>query len=95
MNLELQAEPAAMVEQAELQVLEGQPVVHLARLGPTELSATEAMQVTAEPEELVQRELQERVYLVMGEPAESAEQEGAEALVDPQVVWEGWPGQME
>ena len=79
MNLEPQAEPAAMVEQAELQVLAAQPVVRLARLGPAELSATEAMQVTAEPEELVQRELMERLYLVMAEPAESAEQEGAEA----------------
>ena len=28
------------------------------------------------------------------EPAESAEQEGAEVLVEPQVVWEGWPEQM-
>jgi hypothetical protein len=37
----------------------------------------------------------ERFYLVMAEPAESAEQEGAEALVEPQVVWEGWPGQMD
>ncbi len=83
-----------MVEQAELQVLEGQPVVCLARLGPAELSATEAMPATAEPVELVRRELQERFYLVMVELAESAEQEGAEALVEPQVVWEGWPGQM-
>ena len=49
MNLEPQAEPAAMVEQAELQVLAAQPVVHLARLGLTELSATEAMPATAEP----------------------------------------------
>jgi hypothetical protein len=48
----------------------------------------------AEPVALVQRELQERFYLVMGEPAESAEQEGAEVLVEPQVVWEGWPEQM-
>ena len=94
-NLEPQAEPAAMVEQAELQVLGAQPVVHLARLGPTALWATEAMPAAAEPVELVQRELQERVYLVMGEPAESAEQEGAEALVEPQVVWEVWPGLME
>ena len=46
-KLELQAEPAAMVEQAELQVLAAQPVVHLARLGPTALSATEAMPATA------------------------------------------------
>ena len=79
MNLEPQAEPAAMAARAELQVLVEQPVVHLARLGPAELSATEAMQVTAEPEELVQRELMERHYPVMAEPAESAEQEGAEA----------------
>jgi hypothetical protein len=92
-NLEPQAEPAAMAEQAELQVLAAQPVVHLARLGPTALSATEATQVTAEPVELVQWELQERFYLLMAEPAESAELEGAEALVEPQVVWEGWPGQ--
>ena len=79
MNLELQAEPVAMVALAELQVLAAQPVVCLARLGPAELSATEAMQVTAEPVALVQRELQERVYLVMAEPAAWAEQEGAEA----------------
>jgi hypothetical protein len=51
------------------------------------------MPATAEPGELVQQELQERLYLLMAEPAESAELEGAEALVDPQVVWEGWPGQ--
>jgi hypothetical protein len=94
-NLELQAEPVAMAVRVELQVLGAQAVVHLARLGPTALSATEAMPATAEPVALAQRELQERVYLVMGEPAESAEQEGAEALVEPQVVWEGWPGQME
>ena len=68
-----------MAVQAELQVLEGQPVVCLALPGPAALSATEAMQVTAEPEELVQRELMERHYPVMAEPAESAEQEGAEA----------------
>jgi hypothetical protein len=92
-NLELQAEPAAMVERVELQVLGEQAVVRLARPGPTALSATEAMPATAEPVELVQRELMERFCLVMGEPAESAEQEGAEALVEPQVVWEGWPGQ--
>jgi hypothetical protein len=47
------AKPAAMVEQAELRVLAAQPVVCLARLGPAELSATEAMPVTAEPVELV------------------------------------------
>ena len=84
-----------MAAQAELQVLGEQAAVHLALPGPTELSATEAMQVTAEPEELVQRELMERLYLVMGEPAAWAEQEGAEALVEPQVVWEVWPGQMD
>jgi hypothetical protein len=93
-NLEPQAEPVAMVAQEELQVLEGQLVVRLARLGPTALWATEAMPAAAEPVALVQRELQERFYLVMGEPAESAEQEGAEVLVEPQVVWEGWPEQM-
>ena len=59
MNLELQAEPAAMAARAELQVLEAQPVVRLARLGPTALSATEAMPATAEPVELVQRERRE------------------------------------
>jgi hypothetical protein len=94
-NLEPQAEPAAMAARAELQVLAAQPVVRLARLGPAELSATEAMPATAEPVELVQRELMERFYLVMAEPAAWAEQEGAEALVEPQVVWEGWPGQMD
>ncbi len=50
-----------MVEQAELQVLGEPAAVRLARLGPTALSATEEMQVTAEPEELVQRELMERL----------------------------------
>jgi hypothetical protein len=94
-NLELQAEPVAMAAQAELQVLGAQAVVHLARLGPTALWATEAMPATAEPVALVQRELQERLYLLMAEPAESVEQEGVEALVEPQVVWEGWPGQMD
>jgi CHASE3 domain sensor protein len=93
-NLEPQAEPAAMAARAELQVLEGQPVVRLARLGPTALWATEAMPAAAEPVALVQRELQERVYLAMAEPAAWAEQEGAEVLVEPQVVWEGWPEQM-
>ncbi len=93
-NLEPQAEPVAMVEQAELPVLAGQQVVHLARLAPTALSATEVIPATADPVELVQRELMERLYLLMAEPAESAEQEGAEALVELQVVWEGWPGQM-
>ena len=68
-----------MVEQAELQVLVEQPVVHLARLVRMASTVMEAMQVTAEPEELVQRELMERRYPVMAEPAESAEQEGAEA----------------
>ena len=71
-----------MAARAELQVLGEQPVVHLARLGPAALSATEARPATAEPEELVQRELMERHYPVMAEPAESAEsaeQEGAEA----------------
>ena len=67
--------------------------MHLARLGPTELSAAEAMPATAEPGELVQQELMERPWFLMAEPAESAELEGAEALVEPQVVWEGWPGQ--
>ncbi len=50
MNLEPQAEPVAMVEQAELQVLAVQPVVRLARLGPTalwEMGATQAMVATA------------------------------------------------
>ena len=68
-----------MAARAELQVLGEQAVVRLARLGPTALSATEAMPATAEPVELVQRELMERLYPVMAEPVESAEQEGAEA----------------
>jgi hypothetical protein len=93
-NLELQAEPVAMAVRVELQVLGEQAVVHLALPGPTALSATEAMPAAAEPVALVQRELQERFYPVMAEPAESAEQEGAGVLVDPQVVWEGWPEQM-
>ena len=38
-NLELQAEPAAMVVQAELLVSAAQPVAHLARLGPTASTA--------------------------------------------------------
>ena len=84
-----------MAEPAELQVLAAQPVVRLARPGPTALSATEAMQAAAATVELVQRELMERFYLVMGEPAAWAEQEGAGVLVEPQVVWEGWPGQMD
>ena len=54
-------------------------VAALQHLGPAGSTVMEAMQVTAEPEELVQRELMERFYLVMAEPAESAEQEGAEA----------------
>ena len=53
------------------------------------------MPATAELGELVQQELMERPWFLMAEPGESAEQEGAEALVDPQVVWEGWPGQMD
>ena len=68
-----------MVEQAELQVLGEQAAVRLARLVRMASTATEAMPATAEPEELVQRELMERRYPVMAEPAESAEQEGAEA----------------
>ena len=68
-----------MVERAELQVLGEPAAVRLARLGPTVLWEMGAQQVTAEPEELVQRELQERLYLLMAEPVESAEQEGAEA----------------
>ena len=47
--------------------------------GLTAMSATEAMPAKAEPVALVQRELMERLYLVMAEPVESAEQEGAEA----------------
>ena len=49
MNLEPQAEPAAMVEQEELQVLAEQLVVRLARLGPKvlwEMGATQAMEAT-------------------------------------------------
>jgi hypothetical protein len=49
-NLELQAEPVAMEAQVELQVLAGQLVVRLARLGPTalwEMGATQAMVATA------------------------------------------------
>ena len=38
-NLEQQAEPAAMVVQAELLVLAAQPVAPLARLGPTASTA--------------------------------------------------------
>jgi hypothetical protein len=83
-----------MVEQAELQVLAVQPVVHLARLAPMALSATEAMPATAEPGDLVLRELMARPWFLMAEPEVSAELEGAVALVEPQVVWEGWPGQM-
>ena len=45
MNLEPQAEPAAMVEQAELQVLAAQPVVRLARPVRMASTVTEAMQV--------------------------------------------------
>jgi hypothetical protein len=93
-NRELQAEPVAMVEQAELLVLAGQPAAHLARLAPMALSATEAMPATAEPGDLVLRELMERLYLLMAELEVSAELEGAEALVELQVVWEAWPGQM-
>jgi hypothetical protein len=77
-NLELQAEPAAMAARAELQVLGEQAVVHLARLGRMALWEMAAMPATAEPVELEQRELQERLYLLMAESAESAEQEGAE-----------------
>jgi hypothetical protein len=44
-NLEPQAEPAAMVAQAELQVLEGQPVVRLARLVRMASMVTEVRQV--------------------------------------------------
>jgi hypothetical protein len=94
-NLELQAEPAAMVEQAELQVLAGQQVGRLALPGPTAMSATEAMPAKAEPVALVQRELMERPYPVMAEPVVSAELEGEVASVEPQVVWEAWPGQMD
>jgi hypothetical protein len=50
-----------MVAQAELQVLGAQAAVHLARLGPTALSATEAMPAAAATVELVQRELMERL----------------------------------
>jgi hypothetical protein len=42
-----------MAVRVELQVLGAQAVVHLARLGPTALSATEAMPATAEPVALV------------------------------------------
>ena len=45
MNLELQAEPAAMVARAELQVLAGQPVVCLARLVRMASMVTEVRQV--------------------------------------------------
>ncbi len=50
MNLELQAEPAAMVAQEELQVLAGRPAVHLARLVRMASTVTEvrqAMEATA------------------------------------------------
>jgi hypothetical protein len=46
-NLEPQAELAAMVEQAELQVLAGQPVVHLARLVRMASPVTEVRQAMA------------------------------------------------
>ena len=84
-----------MVEQAELQVLAGQQVGRLALPGLTAMSATEAMPAKAEPVVLVQRELMERLYLVMAEPVVSAELEGEVASVEPQVVWEAWPGQMD
>jgi hypothetical protein len=44
-NLEPQAEPAAMAARAELQVLEGQPVVRLARLVRMASTVTEVRQV--------------------------------------------------
>ena len=47
MNLEPQAEPAAMAARAELQVLGEQPVVHLARLVRMASTVTEAMQAMA------------------------------------------------
>jgi hypothetical protein len=43
-NLELQAEPVAMAAQEELQVLEGQPVVCLARLVRMASTVTEVRQ---------------------------------------------------
>jgi hypothetical protein len=46
-NLELQAEPAAMAAQAELQVLAAQPVVHLARLVRMASTVTEVRQAMA------------------------------------------------
>ena len=79
MNLELQAEPAAMAARAELQVLGEQAVGHLARLGRMVLWEMGAQQAAAAAEELVQRELMERLYLLMAESAAWAEQEGAEA----------------
>ncbi len=51
MNLEPQAEPAAMAVRVELQVLGAQAVVHLARLGPTGSTATEATQAMVATEE--------------------------------------------
>ncbi len=77
-----------------MQVLAGQQAAHLARLAPMVLSATEAMPATAEPGGQELLELLERLYLLMAELEVSAELEGAEALVELQVVWEAWPGQM-
>jgi hypothetical protein len=60
-NLEPQAEPAAMVVQAELQALAGQPVAPLARLGPTASTAMVEQLAMAEPVVLVRTERLEQL----------------------------------
>ena len=57
-------------------------------------TGTEATQAMAEPGDLVLRELTARPCFLMAAPAVSAELEGAVALVELQVVWEAWTGQM-